>query len=97
MEVAGNTDIDEEELSAMPVANVVSDDDDSGSESDADYRAEAPAIRRHPDLPDEIFNTVEQAEEFQRQMTITYKSGVQIDCWRGCWLTTLKRPFQSVY
>jgi Reverse transcriptase (RNA-dependent DNA polymerase)/GAG-pre-integrase domain len=67
-----------DELLVLPTV-AVTDDEESGSESeDEGFLDEAPAVRRHPDLPDEAFDEPKRAEQFQKEMTAAFDSGSNI-------------------
>lgn len=72
--------IDEAELLALP-GIAVTDDEDSGSDSESEedgFMNQAPSVRRHPDLPNEAFEEPSRAAAFQKEMTAAFDSGANV-------------------
>lgn len=75
--------IDESLLYCLPTTMVTDDeasDNDADSKSgDDDFFDQAPATRRHPDLPDSVFDEQQlQTQVFQDRVTVAFDSGQDI-------------------
>jgi hypothetical protein len=61
----------------------VMDDEATDSDEDTDSDGEPfdgtePTSRRHPDLPDEVFEQAKLSEVFQQQVAVSFDSGANI-------------------
>jgi hypothetical protein len=76
-----NDPLHEQHLYCMPTTIVSDDehtDDEGAAEEDDDQSLSAPAQRRHPDLPDEVFNHRPATDAFQDRLTVAFDNGQDI-------------------